>query len=264
MLRHHDRLGAGPEFDLKAGFLVHVGAAGAVVTGHDIFDVPGHGPTLVSGYPITREMADLLVRGLERRVPTRAVLPPEVLCWDGLRLAWWRPATLRPIRFRTGKPDLDALSLREVLHPATLFVTDPGRLRVYALAGDARPTAATPVFQAPYYNTYADGSVCAGAVPFPRSAEVTDIPAWERAWYESEGTHCTCRELTRYPGGHDALWPAMRTATVFPVDSLVPTGQTVLDVLNQEGLGAMGPAVQELIVGLNALVDESVATAGGA
>lgn len=249
-VRTHDALVSGDKtFKLRAALSVYYGAAGALVMAHDVHLGPeGEAPQLTAGYPLTREAMDALARGILGHAPTRGLLPPEVLLWDGIRLAWWAPSKRRRIWFNARQQrQMQHVSRREVTHPALLFVAEPGHLWVWALAESARPTAETPVHQAPYLNVYPDGNVCAGAVEWP-PLTLAALLEWEAAWYDSEGAHATASELTRFPGGHDALWTAMRTAETFPADSLVPTGLTVLDAVNREGVPQAGPAVRETII----------------
>lgn len=252
MLRPQDSLQGGDlELRLRGALLIYYSKlGGCLVTCHDVHGSSGTGElTIGAGHPITREQANLLVSGVQGSVPIRTVLPANVLMWDGVRVAWHVPARRRRIWFdRRQQPGLQHVSRQEVWQPALLFVAEPSQLFVYALASDERPTAETLLFQAPYLNVYGDGNVCAGAVEWPGTVDVSQLPEWERRWFESEGTHVTARRLTLFPGGHHALWEAMLTADHFPGESLVPTGQTVLDAINRQGPPELGPLVPEEIV----------------
>jgi PRTRC genetic system protein B len=236
-------------FRLRACLLVYeLSAEAALVQRADISTDADGTPRIASASPLTREGLGALLRGVHGLAPTRVVLPEGVVTWDGARLAWRTPARRRRIWF-SGKqqPQLQHVSRKEVWHPPLLWVADAGRLHLWAWDGNWRG-AETPLFQAPYLNIYADGSVCGGAIQWPKTTEPDAIPAWETAWFDSEGTHCTAPELTRFPGGHDRLWEAMLAAECFPIWTLVPVQKTVLDAVNWTGEPMGGPAVREIIV----------------
>lgn len=222
------------ELRLRGALLVYNSPAGVLVTSHDVDTPDGDAPMLLGGQPLTREQADLLARLILNYAPTRTVLPAQVVCWDGARLAWWTPAQRRRIWFgRREKPNLQHVSRREVQHPPLLWVAEAGRLHLFALGRNERPDAGTPLFQAPYLNVYQDGWVC-GHFSWPGTVAPEAISQWEKGFFDSEGTKGWAARLTLYPGGHDALWPAMLAADTFPPDTLVPLQLTVLDAINQE------------------------------
>lgn len=244
-LHFHDSMTTGNRgLRLRAGLLIYHGPGGVAVMAHDVRCQEGDPqPEMISGFPLHRDQAQVLAHGILGHAPVRTLLPPAVLLADGFRLAWWTPARRRRIWFSAR--ELQHVSRQEVMHPALLWVADPGRLHLYALASDARPELETPVYQAPYLNTYADGWVCAGGVQWPPTVQPDTVAAWEQAMHDSEGTHCVASDLTLYPGGHDALWEAMLTAERFPADSLVPTKLTVLDAINRQGASVGGPMMRE-------------------
>lgn len=245
----HNGIREHQEFGLRGALLFYHGDTGSLVTVNQIEEAEEGGKEILAGLPFSQEQVSAFVRGVQGLVPTRTVFPPNLLCWDGRRLAWWLPSARRRIWFDgRQQPGLQDVSRKEVLHPPLVFIADPGQLYLYALAQNERPDADTPLFQAPYLNVYDDGSLCAGWVEFPRNAEVGDTAKWELLFFDSEGTHAAASKLTLYPGGHDALWRAMRTADAFPVESLVPTGLTLWDAINREGPPATGYPVQEEIV----------------
>lgn len=138
----------------------------------------------------------------------RTILPAHVLYADGARLLWWRPASRRPAFFNTGRKEFDGeLRGKSALYPALLFMALPQALWIWALADDARPAAGTPLYRAPVLNVYASGHMCAGTAKLPLEL-TTDTAPWERAFFETTFTHSNLHgaELTRHPGGHDALW----------------------------------------------------------
>jgi PRTRC genetic system protein B len=222
----------------------------ALTSTHDVVTPEGEWkPRLTGGYPLTREQSEILAHGILGGSPIRAVLPANVLC-PGSRLAWWVPSARRRIWFdaREQKP-LQHVSRQEVLHPPLVFLADPGRIHVFALAQDARPDEGTALYQAPYLNVYEDGWCCGGTVQWPKSTAVVAIPQWESAFFDGAGTKVWSARLTRFPGGHNALWTAMLTAERFPLESLVPAGLTLLDALNaQRATSYPQPPPREVII----------------
>lgn len=225
------------------------GDGAALVMARDVqYEADGI-PRVRGGHVLTREALDQLIRGVQGAAPTRTVLPPHVIMWDGLRVAWWVPTARRRIWFdEKTRPELALINRQEVTHPPLLFIADPGHLQLYALPANERPTAATPVYQAPYFNVYDTGGVCAGKVAWPKTLDVEKLAQWETAFFDSVGTNPTARRLTLYPGGTAKLWAAMLEAGAFPLDSLVPLGLTVLDVINHTETPRTDPFVREEIV----------------
>lgn len=249
----HDSLTAGDlEHRLRACLCLYINETqtSALVQAHDLRINERGVPEVLAGYPLTRDGVQQLVSLLRGTLPVRALWPASVLSADPERVAWWTPARRRRIWFcPKQQPRLQHLTRREVLHPATLFVADPGRLYVFALAENTRPLPDTPVYQPPYLNCYEDGQVCTGEVVWPGSVAVETLPQWEATWFDSVGTFPVTEELTRFPGGHNALWEAMQTAETFPADALLPLGQTVLDVVNRVApYRPPGPAMRERIL----------------
>jgi len=193
------------------------------------------------GQPLGRDgLAEALQRlaGASHR---REILPEHVLYADAGRILWFRPAGVRPIFFHTGKAEFDeAMRGAQALYPALLFLATPGRLYVWALGDDARPTGSTPLHQAPFLNIYDSGLLCSGNTKLPLEVRL-DVAPWERAFYETTFTHSNVRDrLTGHPGGHDGLWRELvKPPKRFPAKWLRPLrganrAATVADALNLE------------------------------
>jgi len=103
-------------------------------------------------------------------------------------------------------------------------------LWIRALPKNRRPVAATPLMIAPYWNVDGEtGWTCQGSMRSPDDASVSLIPAWERAFFQSEFTHHTgTRRLTTHPGGFLALWRSLAGGRrKFPVKHLTPAKETL-------------------------------------
>ena len=222
------------ELRLRGALLLYNSPSGVLLTSHDVDTPDGEAPTLLGGHPLTREQAESLARMILDYAPARTILPPQVISWDGARLAWWTPAQRRRLWFdRRRQPGLQQVSRREVPHPPLLWVAERNRLHLFALAQDERPVGGTPLFQAPYLNVYEDGWVC-GEFAWPGTVAPESLDSWEQCFFGSEGTKGWAARLTRFPGGHDALWTAMLEAHLFPCEMLVPLQLCAQDAVNQE------------------------------
>ncbi len=200
-------------------------------------------PVIGPGTGLSRATMELMLRqvlnqetGGKERAP-RAILSDVLYMGDGTavdRMVWHAPARRRPIFFRTGKRDFDAL-FREatVLWCPLLFVAEPNSLRVFALASGDRPTADTPVYYAPFFNLSSNGAMCAGDVSLPGTLRPSERQSrWEAAFYESAFTHSNygATRFVNHPRGHDGLWRNMvhrQDGRGFPARCLVPAAGRV-------------------------------------
>ena len=195
-------------------------------------------PTIGPGVTLSRVGLDSLVRKLSGAPLKRQLLPERVLFVDGARMAWWSPACVRPIYFRTRCQSFTkAVSGKRVAYPPLMFVADPGRLSVWALRENAKPAADTQLCVAPFYNIYSNGAMCGGNARQPDVISTADLEDWERAFYSTEFTHTNAGavKITAHPYGHAGLWYsiASRGLREFPVRTLVSAKKTVLEAINQ-------------------------------
>lgn len=182
----------------------------------------GGAPVLSAGQLLTTAVLRELARNLGTACPVE-FLPEQVVARTPELLAWWTPATIRPMFFRTGS-ELADVSGQRFPHPALLFVVRNGLLYVRALRSSQRPTAETKLYAAPYWNIGNDGTVCAGTMRAPKSASVGTIAAWEQAFFQSEFTHPGgAGRLTKRKGGTAALWKSMAGKSNFPLATLIET-----------------------------------------
>jgi PRTRC genetic system protein B len=192
--------------------------------------------TLGPGVCLTRDDLDAIVRKIARtsaETDTRnaALIPSHLLYEDAKTLIWWKPEHTGPIYFRTGNKQWnEQMSEQDVRHPALLFCATSGRLKVWALAEDVRPTVDTVLYQAPYYNIYKEGAMCTGSAPLPLGIDRADIDTWERCFLETNFTHTNIlpEKLVGHPSGHDGYWRGRRVTE--PQDTkfyLMPADQTV-------------------------------------
>lgn len=159
-------------------------------------------------------------------------LPPHVIAHGPNALAWYEPAQVRPLFFRTRDTLLNALSGRAYPQPPLLFIASDTTLRVYALPEDTRPTLDTHLMVAPYYNTN-QGRVCLGSMPLPAQPHPNDTRAYSDAFFGSNFTHPSGPERLygTWEGSYGELWQHVASTGVFPSMLLQPTRTTVAEAL---------------------------------
>lgn len=172
---------------------------------------------------------------------TASSLPENVLFVAGDLILWWVRPAFRHVAFRVSEKDAERLGAAErgesVPHPGLVFAASSREWRVWAVKGSQRPTLATPLFQAPYFNVDAHGHICQGSVPKPDGSTAEKIDAWNDAFFRSYFTHPNvAAKLVRYPGGSFALWRQMLDGRFgrFPQRVLVPLNATLGDLLGKK------------------------------
>lgn len=164
-------------------------------------------PQLLPGRCLAADELVEILNRLQRTPLTRRILPERLLFADAALMLWWLPAAQRPLFFKTSDTAFnDALRGKPVAHPPLLLLAKPGSLSVYALGENQRPTASTRVYEAPYFNLYADGHMCRGNVPLPEALDPADLERWEALLFETNFTHSNAGKRTRFKAGHNALW----------------------------------------------------------
>lgn len=217
----------------KAILLYRGGGDAAFATVHEI-GLRGKAPLILEGKALTPGAAVQLALDLAKNAKLGGFVPECLLYLDGDTMAWWVPPARRHIAFRT--TELGAPERGEVVpHPGLVFKVD-GRRRwhVWAVAGAARPSEASPLLQAPYFNVYGDGGICTGNVSLPDGTTAERIEAWNQAFFGSFFTHPNVQgKLVTYRGGAMKFWRDMLDGrhAEFPERVLVSTGRTLADVL---------------------------------
>jgi len=216
-------------------FLVYTDGKRAAVTQHAIQLTGEKGLEIISGVPADThaliEVARLLAGGEER-----SLLPEHVLATDPGLLMWWRPSQRRSILFRTENKATDALHGKPVLHPALLFMAAGRQLYVFALGDDARPTADTKLYRAPYFNLFIGGLLCEGNFAMPEHCRISGIEQWEEGFFDTNfaHTHLASDEVTSHPNGHLGLWRELavekgpKAHKAFPTQYLVPLTESLV------------------------------------
>jgi len=177
-------------------------------------------PLLGSGQLLSTAALRELTKQLGTSCPAE-FLPENVVARTPELIAWWTPATIRPMFFRDGS-ELADISGKLFPHPALLFVVRNGVLFVRAIPNNRRPDPDTRLVAAPYWNIDSNGAVCAGTMRIPKSATVASISAWQQAFFQSEFTHPGgAGRLTKRKGGTAALWKSLTGKKAFPRSTLI-------------------------------------------
>lgn len=219
---------------LDQAILIYRGASGgALATVHEVEHIDGE-PVIGAGRAMTPRGALALARALLKRAAHGGFLPDNVLFIAGDLILWWLRPAVRHVAFRVSERDGERLGGVErgeaVPHPGLVFAASSREWRVWAVKGSQRPTSATALFQAPYFNVDANGHICQGSVPKPDGTTAEKIEAWNDAFFRSYFTHPNvAAKLLRYPAGSYAFWRDMldRRFTRFPKRVLVPLDTTL-------------------------------------
>ncbi len=161
-------------------------------------------------------------------------VPEHAVAVSSVAVAWWSPAQPRPLFFHShADASVNALSGQVFPQPPLLWIARRGQLTVYALAGNARPGADTPLMCAPFFNVFPSHGVCQGTTPYPDHVDAARVREWETAFFGSNFTHhaAGARRLTTFGGSHTELWQAAQAAGAFDPAWLVPAGCTLAEAL---------------------------------
>lgn len=186
-----------------------------------------------AGKPVTPRAALRLAHAISPKIAHVGYLPGNVLYADGETLVWWHPPHQRHIAFRCPETILGERSA-VVAHPALVFMVSAGKWLVWAHKGHRRPEPDSPLWQAPYFNVGADGTICRGNVATPGGSTIDKIGVWEDAFFRSYFTHPNRpKGLVRHAGGAYAFWLRMVEQQLprFPQRALVAAGATLGDLV---------------------------------
>lgn len=199
---------------------------------HGVTGVEDGDPALAPGRLLNVEGLRHIHKNLYRTHKLE-LLPPHVLAVSPERLVWFEPALTRVMFFETTDTYLQRLSGVTCPHPALLFVAGERSLKVFTLGSNDRPTADTPLYTAPYYNT-SSGGVCLGSTPLPATLSVNDTESYSNAFFHSAFTHGTSERLLKgWDGSYGEFWSATKEDGRFSLKHLVPLDYRVVDVINR-------------------------------
>jgi PRTRC genetic system protein B len=228
----HVRIGDNRIFSLKHAVLVYHEGNRAFATLHEVKSRPDGPPYLCAGQSVTTGFLEVLAKGLGASMAAE-ILPANVVARTPELIAWWSPAQRRLMFFGGESAEAAKLNGNLYPHPPLVFMICGRELFVRALAENRRPNADTPLRNAPYWNTDAQGRVCLGSMRIPEEVGGSTIAAWEAAYFASEFTHPNgAVRLTTHPSGFLGLWLGLARRKHFPVRFLVDSKQTLQEFIN--------------------------------
>jgi PRTRC genetic system protein B len=160
------------------------------------------------------------------------LLPRDTLCWGPGQVALWQDPRIWPVALMP-EPLKPARRLQLPM-PGLIFNCRPSQApRVYAAKRRPQNMKAL-IYHAPFFNTYSDGTTCAGSNKYP--AKIEEIP---KSFMVSFFTAVTDRASRSKKYGNDLmkLWTELDGKKRYPLDDLVPFG-TLRDVFtNRKVMG---------------------------
>lgn len=204
----------------------------AFVTKHAVNHTASGAPSLGPGAPLGESDVVTLIEQLRGSLPSE-FLPENVLMRTQETIVWWTPATTRPMYYAADKGDeLARLNGKKLPQPALVLRARRGCLDIRALRENKRPTPATKMCVAPYWNVSDNGSVCLGSTNAPQEASVSSMERWESSFFESEFSHANAHSgLTDHPAGFMGLWLSLIGKKTFPVEHLRDAKETLAQFL---------------------------------
>ena len=215
----------------EMALLLYGGHQRAAILKHPVHDTP-QGYVLGPGQLLSSEDHQRLVdftagTGLTFTVPTTLATGVHCVCW-------WVPPHTRPLLFDAkydAARSVARLSGQPVPHPGLVFIASPGTLTVYAVRGDQRPTPATALCHAPYWNMFSTAQVCRGTTRYPEACTPDTQDAWETAFFQSvfTGPSRTDRYMN-WSKSYEELLDEARAQGAFPDSALLDAGKTLADL----------------------------------
>ena len=207
-MQTHLSIGSNRNYSLNQALLIYRGDSNrdAFVTLHEVSRQTQAPPTLGPAETLTQGFLDSLLEAVGGAAAVE-VLPENVLARTQNMIAWWVSARPRCMFFEHAQGALAKVNGKVCPQPPLVMRVDPRGLSIRALVENKRPQANTRMMVAPYWNTYASGSVCLGSMRAPKAASVSAMERWETSFYESAFTHPNdAQRLTAHPGGSEGLW----------------------------------------------------------
>jgi PRTRC genetic system protein B len=218
-------------FELRDALLIYRENRRSFITWHTVTAEKKGSPVLGPAQPLTTAFVEDLTESLSGGA-TAEVLPENVLAKTDRMVAWWTPRRVHRMFFENAEGKAQQLSGKMFPQPPLVWRVAHGDLKIRALCENKRPNAKTMLAVAPFWNLSDDGCVCLGSMRCPESASARSIEAWELGFYESAFTHANVGRLTRYEGGHDALWAELEgKRRPFPTDALIRLPQTLAEFI---------------------------------
>ena len=159
-------IGENHRFELREALLIYGDRQRSFVTRHHVTLHKDAPPTLEPAQPLTLGFLESLVRSLAGSSAAE-VLPENVLAKGDRMIAWWTAACRRHMFYENSEHEAAKLNGRTFPQPPLVWRVDNGDLKIRALADNKRPSGATTLAVAPFWNISDDGRVCTGTMRRP-------------------------------------------------------------------------------------------------
>ncbi|SFP80287.1 PRTRC system protein B [Parafilimonas terrae] len=207
----------------------------------EYFDMDESGKP-INAHPLTIKEANALAKALktakqdkEPCLQSGGIIGSHILSieTDKGKVVWFTKAMQRDLYFTE---DLGIPNGKAHV-PPMLWMADRDNLYVFALRTNGRPTPRTKLYNAPFFNVYANGNVCMGTVDIhiKRTTSLEAFTAaWENYFFNSYFSHLM-RDFNPIKGNCVCLWERLiTTGEAFPKEILEKSRITLKDVLNYE------------------------------
>lgn len=220
------------------------GGNSSFATIHDVGTDKKNGSTiLMQGEPLTHVVISEIMRGLGQSVQIGAFLPPHILSVGHNSVVWWLKPASRKVFFRCSDVEKGiGEESAETSHPGLVFAVNESGWSVFAVKGNERPEASTPLYLSPYFNVSSNGAICTGTVDVPKNYSAESTFLWDKAFFDSAFSHPNVKppqKLVDYKGGSYKFWRHMLDGKFkkFPEKVLVPVDSTVEKFIKAVGRG---------------------------
>ncbi|WP_294823271.1 PRTRC system protein B [uncultured Flavobacterium sp.] len=194
----------------------------------------------VNPRPLTVREAQSLSKALDTRkaavkafLKPQGIIPAKVLHINPAEngsVVWYTKPQRRKLHFTENLiAPMEAVAL-----PALVWVADRKRLSVFAIKAKGKPSLATTLFNAPFFNIYHNGNVCMGSVDVRISASASleqFIAAWEEYFFGSYFSHFV-QGHQPINGNLISLFQELaQTGDAFPSERLIPINRQLKHLL---------------------------------
>lgn len=200
---------------------------------HNIADVGGK-YTWEEGKPFHKEQLAELALCLSRTtlstLKLKGLMPENVLYFQpsisGDKYLWYLPAGQHYLNFH---PDLK-LSPGLANLPGLIFAVNNKTIYVFAVKGNDKPAADTSLWKGPFFNVYADSSVCMGTTRESKKRKYLEeeLVRWERRFFGSRFTHVSDEDVLEKGHNISLVYQSILAGEPFPEAALAPSKHKTL------------------------------------
>lgn len=192
----------------------------------------------INPHPLSAEEAKRLATALQvdedkiNLLKSDGILQNNVLSFDSKKSAiiWYTKAQLKQLHFSDGL----GIKSGQANVPPLVWKADKDSLQIFALRSKRKPTPKSDLHYAPFFNVYADGSVCMGTVNIKAAdtGSITELMClWENYFFNSYFSHLMT-DHNPIDGNCVLLWESLiDTDKQFPTDILIKTNKKLKDIL---------------------------------